>query len=110
MPLIKCVDCGNDVSSYADVCPKCGCPVQKSISKAENSNKLVDVRVDSISNDDLDWICGFICRMWNVNSSVSDAVIEQIPFVITRGVTPKTAEEIRNLLEKEGCTISLVDS
>lgn len=110
MPLIKCIECGSEVSTYADACPRCGCPVQKSIDTTGNSNKLVDVRVDSISNNDTDWIGGFINQMWNVNSSVSDAVIEQIPFVITRGVAYKTAEEIRRLLEKEGCTISLVNS
>lgn len=26
MALIKCPDCGNDVSSYAESCPNCGCP------------------------------------------------------------------------------------
>lgn len=110
MPLIKCIECGNEVSTYADICPKCGCPVQKSINTANNCNKLVDVRVDFISNNDLDWIGGFINRMWGVNSDVSDAVMEQIPFTVTRGVRPRTAEEIKNLLEKEGCTISIVDS
>jgi hypothetical protein len=25
--LLKCPDCGNDVSSRAKACPKCGCPV-----------------------------------------------------------------------------------
>lgn len=27
MPLIKCVDCGKDVSTSATSCPSCGCPV-----------------------------------------------------------------------------------
>lgn len=27
MSLIKCIECGNDVSEYADKCPKCGCPI-----------------------------------------------------------------------------------
>lgn len=27
MGLIKCIECGNDVSEYADACPKCGCPI-----------------------------------------------------------------------------------
>lgn len=25
--LIKCIECGNDVSEYAEACPKCGCPI-----------------------------------------------------------------------------------
>lgn len=27
MALIKCIECGNDVSEYAEACPKCGCPM-----------------------------------------------------------------------------------
>ena len=27
MSLIKCIECGNDVSEYAEACPKCGCPI-----------------------------------------------------------------------------------
>lgn len=29
MSLLKCCECGNDVSEYADKCPNCGCPVDK---------------------------------------------------------------------------------
>ena len=29
MALIKCPECGNEVSSIADTCPKCGYPVKK---------------------------------------------------------------------------------
>ena len=36
MSLIKCIECGNEVSEFADTCPKCGCPVI--ISK--NNNKI----------------------------------------------------------------------
>ena len=27
MPLIKCPDCGNEVSSFAAACPRCGYPI-----------------------------------------------------------------------------------
>lgn len=27
MALIKCSECGSDISEKASVCPKCGCPV-----------------------------------------------------------------------------------
>ncbi len=29
--LIKCKDCGNSVSEHANICPKCGCPVEMSL-------------------------------------------------------------------------------
>ncbi len=27
MAIIKCIECGHDVSEYADKCPNCGCPI-----------------------------------------------------------------------------------
>ncbi len=35
MPLIRCADCGKDISDRADACPHCGCPVSVSIAEAE---------------------------------------------------------------------------
>lgn len=40
MALIKCIECNNDVSEFADSCPHCGCPV--SMSKRANQNNKID--------------------------------------------------------------------
>lgn len=29
MTVIKCYECGNEMSEYANICPKCGCPLVK---------------------------------------------------------------------------------
>ena len=110
MSLIKCMECGNEVSSYASVCPKCGCPVQVSINTSSNDIGLFDIRIDNISNNDQAWIRGFINKMWGVDSSVSRTVIEKLPAVVIRGVAKQTADEIQRLLNKEGCAISIIDS
>lgn len=34
MALIKCPECGHDVSTYADTCPECGCPVSRATAAA----------------------------------------------------------------------------
>lgn len=109
MALIRCIECGNEVSSYANVCPKCGCPVQKSID-SENDGKLFDVVVSSISNNDLGWIEGFICKIWDTNGDIACSVVKQTPFCIANGVAIQTANEIKDLLEKEGSVISIEDS
>lgn len=109
MSLIKCIECGNEVSSYASICPKCGFPIQMSISP-QNDNGLFDVVVVSISNNDLDWIEGFICKLWHATNDYASMTVKNTPFPIVNGVTKQTADEVRGLLEKEGCTISIVDS
>lgn len=37
MALIKCIDCGKEVSDRAAACPNCGCPVEVSIAAAEKT-------------------------------------------------------------------------
>lgn len=38
MGMIKCIDCGQDISDSSKICPNCGCPTSKSI-KAEKDRK-----------------------------------------------------------------------
>lgn len=40
MGLIKCCECGENVSEYAEKCPKCGCPISI-IKQKENEDKFV---------------------------------------------------------------------
>ena len=41
MAMIKCPECGNDVSDKALSCPKCGCPInnEKEVKKEEEEKK-----------------------------------------------------------------------
>lgn len=36
MSLIKCIECGNEVSEFAESCPKCGCPVSVILKSKDN--------------------------------------------------------------------------
>ena len=110
MSLIKCTECGNEVSSYASACPKCGCPVQKMVDMSENCLKLFDIRVDDITNNDQTWIRGFINQMLGIDSSISRAMIGRLPSVIIKGVSSQTANEIQRLLGNEGCSVSTIVS
>ena len=71
MALIKCPECENNVSEYADRCPNCGCPIDiiknKTDAKLENvKNNLPDtcpICGESSKNirDDMTCpICGFL--------------------------------------------------
>lgn len=41
MSLIECEDCGEEVSTKADACPNCGCPVHLSTQSAESTSTNV---------------------------------------------------------------------
>ena len=36
MAMIKCKECGHDVSDKASVCPNCGCPIEKGTNHVSN--------------------------------------------------------------------------
>jgi hypothetical protein len=40
MALIKCNECGHEVSDKASVCPNCGCPIEKKLTCEECGNQL----------------------------------------------------------------------
>lgn len=52
MSLIKCIECGNEVSEFAENCPKCGCPVIISKnSKKTNTHKIFIEGVKGVLED-----------------------------------------------------------
>lgn len=44
MALIKCPECGREVSDKASACPNCGYPISKSI---ENNNVIVRIKLET---------------------------------------------------------------
>ena len=40
MALIKCPECGNEVSSFAPSCPKCGCPITTTVASPPSNTEL----------------------------------------------------------------------
>ena len=40
MALIKCKECGHEVSDKASTCPNCGCPIEKGLVCSECGNNL----------------------------------------------------------------------
>lgn len=42
MALIKCPECGKEISDRASTCPNCGCPIKADVSNVDNSAKDAD--------------------------------------------------------------------
>ena len=104
MALVKCVECGNEVSSFAEVCPKCGCPM--SIIK-EKASQLTDIIVKSVNHEGHGWVEGFICQTRGMRITEVREIVNCTPFTIVQGTELPLAQEIKKLLENEGCTVEL---
>ena len=52
MALIKCIDCGKEISDKAVACPHCGCPAFSQNKNQASENKIFDKPI-SINNEDI---------------------------------------------------------
>lgn len=109
MPLIKCIDCGSDVSSYATTCPKCGCPVSVSIEK-NGSIPLVDIVLRFVPEDNYGWTREFISQVNGITIEEAYDIIRSVPVVIIKGVSQKTFDTVKRLLSSEGCNVDVTNS
>lgn len=53
MSLIKCPECGKDVSNNASVCPNCSYPIQKN-ANASSGNHL-DSNINEVNSEEFNW-------------------------------------------------------
>lgn len=111
MSLIKCIDCGRDVSSHAERCPNCGCPVSVSLSSdVSNESTLYDVvlcRVDK--NYHLEAI-RFVREVNSLDLSDAVKVIDALPQTIITGVPLSTAEDAKNKLASINCECTISET
>lgn len=52
MALIKCPECGKEVSDKAGKCPQCGCPIEERKDEGVNNNINIEESSDVVSNNE----------------------------------------------------------
>ena len=67
MALIKCNECGHEVSDKASACPNCGCPIEK-VPVCKECGQQIPDGVDACSN------CG--CPIEHVKTASQEVVDE----------------------------------
>lgn len=50
MALIKCAECGKEISDKANACPGCGCPINIPIEISENNNVSTNIKIEKNDN------------------------------------------------------------
>lgn len=79
MALIKCSECGRQISEKAEYCPNCGCPVEREQVQKQNQSALVCPECGQQISENAECCpnCGF---------PIQDAVIKPSKFVQTNDV------------------------
>lgn len=106
MAIIKCIDCGHDVSTYADKCPNCGCPLSVIAGGGINSSpKIVNVVLENVGSKRLETI-RFIREISIPKKGLSEAmdIIDNLPNTIIQSVDIKLGNTIVEKLSQIGCT------
>jgi uncharacterized membrane protein YvbJ len=45
MTIVKCPECGNELSDRAETCPKCGCPLHEKVQTIEKTSKKLKLQM-----------------------------------------------------------------
>ena len=86
MALLKCIECNNDVSEFAEICPKCGCPVSKT---KEEREKLIQNFDDIIT-----------CPLCKVKRSKSEIISNNNKCRVCGYDFTTTEDELKKMKEK----------
>ncbi len=69
MSLIKCIECGNEVSEFAEMCPKCGCPLSIILKSKDNHHAIIKI------NDNKEY------DLTDFNKKVDEETLQSVPKV-----------------------------
>ena len=105
MAIVKCIECGHDVSTYADKCPNCGCPVSVITNSGEN---LFDVVLESPGEEKLQ-VIRFVRELSNPKKGLAEAmeVVNNPPKTIISSISESDGQAVVSKLAEIGCTAKL---
>lgn len=107
MALLKCTECGHDVSEYADKCPNCGCPIE--IIKKNIKSKVENIKYRRVilKNPGSGKVKVIKCVREITSLGLKEAkeLVDTAPNVIAEGVTEQDAINLEKMFESEGAEI-----
>ena len=111
MAIIKCIECGHDVSTLADKCPNCGCPVTMMLKSEQHSEDKFDIILERTGKHDLE-VIRFIREIASPKRGLQDAIniIESLPQTIISSVSRTAGQEVVDKLSQLGCSVRLEES
>ena len=114
MALIKCPECGREVSDKAPACIHCGYPLENAIStNPQTANSLKKVLIPSYGEFTSQRLISIRIIREVTGKGLTDAktlVERNNPIVVVDGVDFDTANRIANQFIKEGIDAQIIDS
>lgn len=103
MALIKCPECGHDMSSYAISCPNCGCP------NMLTNKKTYNVILNFSTIDSRKALRTYLEIGLGFDAQTAIGMIMRYPSFVSQNVSFKEANKQKEILEKIGCEVEITE-
>ena len=105
MALIRCPECGKEISDKAEACPNCGYPIA-GLGKAKRTTNEYAVILENAGVNKVKAIRD-VREVTGLGLKEAKEVVDGAPKVVKEGVSKAEAEEIKAKLEAEGAEVNL---
>lgn len=102
MALIKCPECGKEISDRAPVCIHCGFPLQDHLNELKTYSVIVSERCDNIDS------CSKLCEIANITISTAKDILSSPNSIIMSGLSMQKAHSVSTQLLSAGCKTEIV--
>lgn len=103
MSLIICQECKKEISSFVDVCPNCGFP----LNKLRGQNTLYNIVLVSFESPIT--AMGVLRKVRKVGIFEASDIIDNVPVIIISGVPKNKAEEIKKKFDEFNVVVEIHD-
>ena len=113
MALIKCPECGKEISDKSKQCIHCGYPLDyQDIINNNNGYNVVfkGFRTNKLQNQYNARVVAQIRQIMDYDLSTAYSCIKTTPGIICESTSKKNAEWLKNVFEPYGCIIEITDS
>ena len=108
MALIKCPECGKEISDKAENCIHCGYPIA-SLGKEKYATDQYTVILESSGVNKVK-IIKIVREITGIDLKAAKEAVESVPYIITDKVSLEDATAVKNKFDGEGAIVSIVSS
>lgn len=103
MALIKCPECGKEISDRAPVCIHCGFPLQDHLNESKTYSVVVSEKCDTLQS------CSTLCKIANITLSPAKDILSSTGSVIMSGLSMQKAQSIVSQLSLAGAKVETIE-
>lgn len=110
MALIKCPECGKEISDKASACIRCGYPLHKKDEKILYDVIYKGYTDTRTKNENQIKLIGIVRQLCNMDLSQAKKVIDNPPYVVMKALTKENAEWILATLQPYKCEVEIIET